>query len=176
MDKPKELLSYTLWLQLDHGQKSKLVKLFSIPRTGEVVVSVGGMTPQGNIGGVAQQDGHKPEDLYAITSDRMIELLNENPATNHNFYALWDALINNLDVIYIDQYSLDQSSDDVTAPTEEIGEPPVGTGHAPVIDSIDEDFVPRDPEELIKPKAEEAEAPKEEKNAKTTKAKSSKTK
>lgn len=183
MDKP--LLSYTLWLSLTSEQKRKLVRLFSISRTGEVVVHVGEMMG-GNIGGKAQQDGHRPEDLYAITNERMIELLNLDPeeGEQHNFYVLWQEVLDNLDSIYADEYPDEtEAAPELTA----VEQPPV----TPVTLS-EEEFVPRDPEELIKPREEEPPkgggidipvgepieetAPKNKKDAKTTKAKSSKAK
>lgn len=164
MDKP--LLSYTLWLQLSQGQKRKMVKLFSIPRTGESVVHVGEMM-NGNIGARAQQDGHKPEDLYAITSDRMVELLNEDASGEHNFYALYDTVIKNLDDIFYENYPDEKHS------TEETGTKPVQETRT-VASNSEEEFVPRDPEELLKKKEEvvtNTEEHAEEKPKRTKKAK-----
>lgn len=165
MDKP--LLSYTIWLQLSAEQKAKLVRLFSIPRTGEVVVHVGEMM-NNNIGAVAKQDGHRPEDLYAITSERMAELLNlpEKEGQTHDFYALYQEVIDNLDAIYAENFS------EEVAETTSHTVPEVST--TPPEPVQEEEFVPRDPEELIKPKAPVAEESKPIKNAKA--AKSSKTK
>lgn len=194
MDKP--LLSYSLWLQLDSEQKRKMVKLFGIPRTGEVVVHVGEMM-NGNIGASAKQDGHRPENFYAITSERMVELLNlevEEGAT-HNFYELYQTVIDNLDAIYYEQHPAEEPH--VMIVTETIGPGVIEPGA--VVPVTTEEFVPRDPEELIKKSevgdavssmegaviavpeahkeiAEEIVIPKKDKDAKTTKAKGSKAK
>lgn len=140
MDKP--LLSYTLWLQLSSKQKAKMVRLFNIPRTGEVIVHVGEMM-NGNIGGAAKQDGHNPADLYAVTCERMVELLSieHDDDAAYNFYELYQAVIDNLSAIYAEQYPNENS----VVPT------PVETP-APVTSEPEttEEFVPRDPEELLK--------------------------
>lgn len=173
MDKP--LLAYSLWLSLTDETKKRLVKLYSIPRTGEVVVHVGEMM-NGNIGASAKQDGHKPEDLYAITQERTYELLNEEMPEEPNFYAAFDAVLANLTEIYTEQYPDEMvSTEPVIHAVPEIAPQPVP----------EEEFVPRDPEELLKkPEGmpepiEESplpEEPKVNKDAKTTKAKGSKAK
>lgn len=166
MERP--LLAYTLWLGLTADQKIKLTKLYSIPRTGEVVVHVGEMMG-GNIGGEAKQDGHRPEDLYAVTAERNYELLNDKLPEKPDFYGSFQAVLDNLDSIYAEQYPETSSFE-----TEEVKPT---SDSAPLYQKSEEEFVPRDPEELIKPKAEaSAEEPKIEKNAKTTKAKGPKAK
>lgn len=90
----KPLLAYNTWLALPQETRHKLEKLFNIPKTGEVIVKVGGMTPEGNIGGVASSDGHSAGDLYAITIERMQELTG---STSDNFYALFKEVVESLD-------------------------------------------------------------------------------
>lgn len=175
MEKP--LLAYSLWLSLTEETKKRLVKLYSIPRTGEVVVHVGEMM-NGNIGASAKQDGHKPEDLYAITQERTYELLNEEMPEEPNFYAAFDEVLRNLTDIYYEHYPNEKPG---LFETEESKPTP---DSAPIYQQPVEEFVLRDPEELIK-RPQGMAAPTEEvlpvetketNNAKTTKAKGSKTK
>lgn len=90
------LLSYNTWLSLPIETRRKLTTLFGIPRTGEVIVRVGGMTAQGNIGGEATQDGHSAKDLYAITIPKMQEVLDSK---SEDFYQLFKEVVTNLDEI-----------------------------------------------------------------------------
>lgn len=151
MDKP--LLAYALWLSYSQEQRRKLVKLFSIPRTGEVIVHVGEMMA-GNIGGSAKQDGHRPEDLYAVTVERVYELLNQKlpeKPEDRNFYQAFQEVIDNLPDIYQEHYPDEVLVENVHAV------PLIAAGNdvapAPEVASVkEEEFVPRDPEELIKPK------------------------
>lgn len=189
MDKP--LLAYTLWLSYTDSQKQKLVKLFSIPRTGESVVHVGGMTEAGNIGGIRKQDGHTPNDLYAIAVERIYGLLNQElpeKAEDQNFYGAFQSLMDNLDAIYYEQYP-DEAP---TVVVDEASPVPERVYDAPVEQKTEEEFVPRDPEELLKnsPAVEEpvppptealisdseVTTPKKETDAKPTKAKGAKAK
>lgn len=164
MDTP--LLAYTLWLSWSRDQRQKLTKLFSIPRTGESVVHVGEMM-NGNIGATAKQDGHRPEDLYAITLEKLQELIGTKDT---DFYHMVQHVIDNLDDLYYEKFPEDKSKE-VAAP-ESIPVPPAPQP-AP-----EPAFVPRNPEELLKKAPEEAEAEmphdeesKTKSNAKTTKAK-----
>lgn len=145
--KDKPLLAYTLWLSYPQDVKNKLCRLFTIPRTGESVVHVGAMI-DGNISGERKQDGHKPEDLYAVTVSRMTELLNltsEEVGTEPNFYALFQEVINNLDAIYAEQYP-----EEAKAEAQPVSEPVLATPEvAPAVEEIAE-FVPRDFEEFLK--------------------------
>lgn len=188
MDKP--LLAYTLWLSYTDSQKQKLVKLFSIPRTGESVVHVGEMTAAGNIGGIRKQDGHTPNDLYTITVERIYELLNQElpaKAEDQNFYGAFQSLMDNLDAVYYEQYP---SELPVYVATADKIDPSVLEPGAVIATTVEE-FVPRDPEELLKSPAveepvppptealisdPEITTPKKETDAKQTKAKSAKAK
>lgn len=84
------LLAYNVWLSLPHETRRKLETLFQIPRTGEVIVRVGGMTPEGNIGGEATQDGHSAKDLYAITIEKMQEFTGID---SDDFYLLFNQTV-----------------------------------------------------------------------------------
>lgn len=63
-------MAYNIWLALPVETRSKLVKLFNIPRTGEVIVRSGTMI-NGNIASEVTSDGHSAKDLYAITVEKM---------------------------------------------------------------------------------------------------------
>lgn len=161
MEKP--LLAYTLWLSYSEAQREKLRRLFDIPRTGESVVHVGEIV-SGNIGGVQKQDGHRAEDLYAITIERIYELLNDEVPEDPNFYAAFHTLMEHLDDIYYEHYPDTKPETDVEA-VAPIPNPVVSATQDA---ELQQDFVPRDPEELIKPKTEG--------NAKATKTRSTKAK
>lgn len=92
----KPLLAYNTWLALPQETRHKLEKLFDIPRTGEVIVRVGGMTSAGNIGGVATNDGHSAGDLYAISVEKMQEITGSD---SDNFYALFKEVVESLDPV-----------------------------------------------------------------------------
>jgi len=88
------LLAYNIWLSLPNDTRNKLVKLFDIPRTGEVIVRSGKMTAEGNIGNEVQQDGHSPKDLYAITVEKMQKYTD---LASDDFYFLFDKVIEKLE-------------------------------------------------------------------------------
>lgn len=133
---PRPLLAYHAWLGLPQETRSKLTQLFHIPRTGESIVTTG-MLPNGTIGGVVQQDGHSASDLYAITVEKMQEVLN-NP-DEKDFHILFNGVVENLDAILGIVPEPISSEDVISAPTPET----VATTNEP-------SFVPRDPEELLK--------------------------
>lgn len=89
----KPLLAYNTWLALPTETRHKLEKLFNMPRTGDVVVNIGAISPQGNISGVASSDGHKPGDLYAITVEKMQEVTGSK---SNDFYALFNETVSQL--------------------------------------------------------------------------------
>lgn len=167
MDQP--LLAYTLWLSWSRDQRAKFTKLFDIPRTGESVVHVGEMM-NGNIGATAKQDGHRPEDLYAITLEKLQDLIE---TTDTDFYNMVQHVIDNLDDLYYERFPEDKpqaipAPADVPMPISPQPEP-------------EAEFVPRDPEELLKksPTAESepiGESPNPEEHAKTKKSRPAKTK
>lgn len=134
MDTP--LLAYTLWLSYSSVQKQKLVRLFEIPRTGEVVVHVGEMM-NGNIGAAAKQDGYRPEDLYAITLEKLQALIGTEDT---DFYNMVQHVIDNLDDLYYEKFPEDRPQEAVVAPE------PVPPAEAPAPEA---EFVPRDPAELL---------------------------
>lgn len=150
----KPLLAYPIWLSYPDEIKRKLVRLFDIPRTGESVVHVGEMQ-NGNISGVRKQDGHTPHDLYAINTDRMYDLLNtpaDEREASPNFYDLLEEVVSNLDAIYYEQFPEEKP---VTAP-DTVLIPESAKETAKEVAPIEAtEFVPRDPEELIKPKTNE---------------------
>lgn len=152
-NQPGEVLSYVTWMSLDQATRQKLVALFDIPRSGHTNVSYGVM-PDGTPGAFATSDGHTPEDLQAVTRERMEEILG---VQSDNFYALFRDLVENIDDFV------------ETEPIEELKEAIVDTAEALIeaeeaVAQVEEEFVPRDPEELIKLKTG--------KDAKTKKAKS----
>lgn len=80
------LLAYNVWMSLSRETRITLAQLFSIPRTGEVVVR-SGMMINGNISGEVTSDGYRPQDLYAITIEKM-QTLTGSPV--EDFYKLFD--------------------------------------------------------------------------------------
>ena len=94
----KPLLAYSIWLSLPNEMRAKLKKLFDIPRSGEVIVRSGQITPQGNIGSETTQDGHSPKDLYAISIEKMQELLG---TSENDFYSLFDQVVEKIDELPI---------------------------------------------------------------------------
>lgn len=151
MDRP--LLAYSVWLGFTDAQKKHLVRLFSIPRTGESVVHVGEMMG-GNIGARAKQDGYRPEDLYAITTERIYQLLNQDlPAKkeDQNFYGAFNTLLENLEDIYVENFGDEASVAPANPIVDTLKAAGVDVTPSPEVEP-EKEFVPRDPEELIKPK------------------------
>lgn len=89
----KPLLAYNTWLALPTETRHKLEKLFSIPKTGEVVVNIGVISAQGNISGQAASDGHKPGDLYSISIEKMQEITGSKST---DFYGLFNEVVSQL--------------------------------------------------------------------------------
>lgn len=83
----------------------KLTKVFGIPRTGEVIVSSGTIM-NGNIGSVIKQDGHSAGDLYAITIEKMQDVLgaDKEKSKNNDFYKLFERVVNNIEEIEAGTY------------------------------------------------------------------------
>lgn len=105
----------------------------------------------GNIGGTAKQDGHRPEDLYSVTVERIYELLNQTlpEKEGQNFYGAFQTVMDNLDDIYDEQFPEEvvpaaPVADTLRAAGVEVPATAVATTEA--------EFVPRDPEELTAPK------------------------
>lgn len=88
----KPLLAYNIWLALPAETRVKLTALFSIPRTGEVIVRSMGLV-NGNIGGEVQQDGHAAKDLWAITVEKMQDFTGSK---HEDFYKLFDETLKKL--------------------------------------------------------------------------------
>lgn len=95
------LLAYNTWLSLDREARQKLEKLFSIPKTGEVIVRSGTVSAAGNIQGEVTSDGHSAKDLYAISPEKM-QKLTGNPTDN--FHRLFAEVVDNLDGIITGTY------------------------------------------------------------------------
>lgn len=89
------LLAYNVWLALPTETRMKLMKLFGIPRTGEVVVQTGEMI-NGNIGSIVKNDGHAAGDLYAITTEKMQALLGTDDT---DFYKMFNHIVENIDYV-----------------------------------------------------------------------------
>lgn len=89
----KPLLAYNTWLALPTETRHKLEKLFNMPKTGEVVVNIGAISPEGNISGNATSDGHKAGDLYAISIEKMQEFTGSK---SKDFYALFNETVSQL--------------------------------------------------------------------------------
>lgn len=89
------LLAYNVWLSLPAETRMKLMKLFGIPRTGEVVVQTGEMI-NGNIGSIVKNDGHAAGDLYAITTEKMQALLKTDDT---DFYKMFNHIVENIDYL-----------------------------------------------------------------------------
>jgi len=88
------LLAYNTWLSLPRETRHKLEQLFSIPRTGEVIVRSGSVSSAGNIQGEVTSDGHSAKDLYAIT----VEKMQEYTGSKHtDFYALFSEVLEKID-------------------------------------------------------------------------------
>ncbi len=82
------LLSQAVWLNLSLATRQKLVKLFSLPKTGTPMVSVGAQ------GATVISDGYSIHDFASITVWKMQALLNED---SEDFYYLFDNILDNLD-------------------------------------------------------------------------------
>lgn len=89
------LLAYNVWLALPVETRTKLVQLFSIPRTGEVIVQTGSMI-NGNIGSIVKNDGHAAGDLYAISVEKMQTLLKTDDT---DFYKMFNHVVENIDYL-----------------------------------------------------------------------------
>ena len=87
------LLAYNVWLALPAETRVKLIKMFSIPRSGEVIVRSGTIV-NGNIAGEMTQDGHSAKDLYAITIEKMQEILKTDDV---DFYKMFNHIVENID-------------------------------------------------------------------------------
>lgn len=138
------LLSYVSWLELPQPTRNKLAALFKIPKSGESVVHIGTMAG-GNIAGVQKQDGYTPHDLAAITVERMQDLLDSKDT---DFHKLFGKVVANID--------------ELSGIVPEEVAPIAAVKAVEPTAKASEEFVPRDPIELIKPKTG--------KNAKTKKA------
>lgn len=155
---PQEIISYVTWMSLDRSVRNKLVQLFDIPRSGETIVRSGIVMPDGSIGSETQSDGHTPQDLAALSKERMQEVLNTE---DDNFYNLLKTVIDNLDdllgIEIVEEELKEEAAEIVQEIVEEIRE---------------EEFVPRDPEELLKKKDITPSKTGKDAKAKTKKAKS----
>lgn len=87
------LLSYQVWIGLPQDTRNKLAKLFTIPRTGESVVSSTGLIA-GNIGSIQTSDGYTAKDLYAISIEKMQSLIGTDDT---DFYAMFNFVIEHLE-------------------------------------------------------------------------------
>lgn len=95
------LLAYHTWISLPRETRIKLVQLFEIPRTGEVIVRTI-TTKNGNPIGEVQQDGHAPVDLYAITLQKLQQFTGSR---SDNFDALFEEVVANIDAILDGSYA-----------------------------------------------------------------------
>lgn len=93
------LLAYNTWLSLPRETRAKLTEVFGIPRTGEVIVRSGTVSPQGNIQGEVTNDGHAPKDLYAITTIKMQDYVGAETNDFHLLFNLVLAKINGTEVV-----------------------------------------------------------------------------
>lgn len=87
------LLSYQVWIGLPQETRSKLARLFIIPKTGESVVRVGAIIG-GNIAGESTSDGYTAKDLYAISTEKMQALIGTDDT---DFYAMFNFVVENVD-------------------------------------------------------------------------------
>lgn len=102
------LLAYNIWLSLPQSTRAKLTKVFSIPRTGEVIVRSGGMI-NGNIAGEITQDGHSAKDLYAITVEKMQTVLDTDDT---DFYKMFNHIVENIDYLTMEKEFIAQGVDE----------------------------------------------------------------
>ena len=89
------LLSQHYWMSLSKETRTKLVSLFSIPHTGEAVVSYGPTGP------TVQTDGYTYQDLLSISTEKMQELLG---VESTDFYELIGEVVVNVDALIAGTY------------------------------------------------------------------------
>lgn len=112
----KPLLAYNIWINLPIPVRVELERLFSIPKSGEVVVRSMGVI-DGNIGSTIQSDGHTAADLYAITVEKMQELLDSNST---DFYDLFNQVVL---VVEGKEEILESPTEDANKPIKKRGRP-----------------------------------------------------
>lgn len=86
----QEILAYQLWLALPIETRVKLAIMFGISKTGRTVVDYRAD------GAVVTQDGYTPDDLRALTVEKMQEKLMTEET---DFYALVETVVENIDAI-----------------------------------------------------------------------------
>lgn len=119
--------------------KAKLVSLFEIPRSAHTIVH-SGVLRDGSIGSEVQSDGYTIQDLQVISLERLQEILDSK---DDNFYKLLETLVKNIDdfVEPVGQFYDDTMSVEV----------PVGIVDNKEIEVIVEgEFVPAPYEALLK--------------------------
>lgn len=86
----KGQVSYQIWLKLPGDIRAKLVQMFHIPRSGSTVVDYGFN------GTTVVSDGFKPEDIEAITLEKMQAVMDTDST---DFYGLFEEIILNIDAL-----------------------------------------------------------------------------
>lgn len=87
----EEVLAYQIWLKLPDDTRAILAKLFDIRKTGRVVVEYRAE------GAVMTSDGYTPDDLRAISIEKMQHILGDTE--DNDFYALIEIIIENIGAI-----------------------------------------------------------------------------
>lgn len=83
-------VSYQIWLKLPSDIRTKLVAMFHIPRSGSTVVDYGFN------GTTVVSDGFKPQDIEAITLEKMQTVMDTDST---DFYGLFEEIILNIDAL-----------------------------------------------------------------------------
>lgn len=83
-------VSYQIWLKLPSDIRTKLVAMFHIPRSGSTVVDYGFN------GTTVVSDGFKPQDIEAITLEKMQAIMDTDST---DFYGLFEEIILNIDAL-----------------------------------------------------------------------------
>lgn len=110
----EEMLPYQIWLKLPLDVRAKLAQVFGIAKTGQSVVDYRAS------GNVVTQDGYAPDDLRALTLDKLQEKLITDET---DFFALVETAIDNIDDLIAGTY----------APAIVVNNPgPTGTGDTAV--------------------------------------------
>lgn len=91
-----EVLPYQIWLALSTDTREKLSMIFSIPKTGSVNVETRATPDGSSYGSVVTRDGYTPDNLRAITTEKMQTLLE---TTDSDFFALFEVVADNTDAI-----------------------------------------------------------------------------
>lgn len=103
----EEVLPYQIWLALPQDTRDKLSTIFGIPKTGSVNVETRA-TPDGQgYGSVVTRDGYTPDDLRALTIEKMQNILKTDET---DFFAMFETVVDNINPILEGTYELTEEN------------------------------------------------------------------